>query len=414
MGMKILIVSEDLPHRSMGGLGRHAVTLAWSLFRAGHEVDFMGNNLVPFDEMQSDITLPGEFFPELNLNNSGWKELKMGIYNPLKRPFIAWRFARAIMQRARNYDVVHYHGHFPLLANFIPRDINFVQTRHDQGSDCLPHIRFRNHDVCRETSVLSCAACATLHPNLMQKSITACTVWLYRKLVARSFLRHKTIFVSDMLRSNFSRTAGHKKWGCVIHNFLDREVFRPGSSANNARSGMTEVFIAGKLYEPKGIAAFLEVISTRVPQKMHITVAGDGSNENQLRERYGSDCVSLVGWQCHADTMRLMGEADIVVVPSLVEEAFGFVTLEGLVHGKPVLALDRGATPELSIYQRFPGQLTLYATMNDLVDGLCSLCLKDMDPPVLNEASATDISIVLNEIIKVYSADATQWQALCH
>lgn len=411
--MKILMVSEDLPHRSMGGLGRHALTLVRSLSRAGHEVDFMGNNLVSYDEVRNDIRLPGKFFPELNMEKNGWKEVKMGVYNPLRRPFIAWRFAKAIIRRAKDYDVVHYHGHFPLLAGFIPREINFVQTRHDQGSDCLTHTRFRNHDMCRETSPLSCATCAASRPNVLQKWVSACAVWLYRKLVKKAFLCHKTIFVSDLLRRNFSRTAGDNEWGCVIHNFLD-DVFLANTATNIAESGRTKVFIAGKLYEPKGIIAFLEQINARISRNMHITIAGDGNNENELRELYGSDSISLLGWQSHANTMRLMNEADIVVVPSLLEEAFGLVTLEGLVHGKQVFALDRGATPELSMYQRYPGQLSLFATMSDLVDGLISLRPSNLALSALAKATGIDSSAVLDRIIKVYLADAAQWPSLCH
>jgi glycosyltransferase involved in cell wall biosynthesis len=400
--MKILMVSEDVPHRSMGGLGRHAVTLAQRFAQDGHEVDFMGNNFVPYEEVRSEITLPGQFFPELNMKNIGWKEVKMGIYNPLRRPFIALRFARAIMRRARDYDVVHYHGHFPLLANFIPRNINFVQTRHDQGSDCLAHIRFRNHDVCRETSHFSCATCATPDPNALQRWVSAGAVLLYRKLVAKAFLRHKAIFVSDMLRRNFSRTAGKVYWGTVVHNFVDYEGLRGYVSAQSGNPKLIEVFIAGKLYEPKGIIAFLEHINGKIPPQMRITIAGDGENEDELRALYGCDRVVLLGWQAYSETMRKMSAAGVVVIPSICEESCATTILESMALGKRTFALSLGGTPELVKYQQYQSQMSLFDTMSDLVETLVSIDTNNLYHSALSNVFNADISIIREEILKIY------------
>jgi glycogen(starch) synthase len=400
--MKILMMSEDIPGGNIGGLARHAVTLARSLSQAGHEVDFMGNNLVPYDEGSSDISLPGRFFPDLNMKHIGFKEVRMGIYNPLRRPFVVWRFARAIKKRARDYDVVHYHGHFPLLANYVPKNINFVQTRHDQGSDCLIHTRFKNHDICKELSSFSCASCAGPHPNVGQRLVSAYAVWLYRRLVARAFLRHKTIFVSDMLRQNFSRTAGKGNWGTIIHNFIDFEALRPYAHGSKTPTGIIEVFFAGKLYEPKGINAFLEQINGLVPSNMRITIAGDGENEEKLRKRYSSDRVVLLGWQSYANTMELMHRADIVLVSSICEESCATTILEALALGKRVCALARGGTPELAKYQGYAGQLSLFEDMEALVRGLVNLQLTDFGYHDAVVGFGADVSVIRDEIIKIY------------
>jgi glycosyltransferase involved in cell wall biosynthesis len=403
--MKILMVSEDVPHHAMGGLARHAITLARRLSFAGHKVDFMGNNVVPFEDVRNDIELSGHFFPDLNMKNVGWKETQMGLYNPLRRPFIAWQFARAIIRRAGGYDVVHYHGHFPLLANHIPRDINFVQTRHDQGSDCLAHVRFKNHDVCRETSPFACASCATGRPNVIQRGVSAIAVWMYRKLVAIAFRRHKTIFVSDMLRRNFSRMAGEKDWGKVIHNFVDLSALQRHASTDGVSCDPIEIFIAGKLYEPKGIEAFLQEIYTKLPPNMHISIAGDGLIESSLRRRYGNDQVVLLGWQTYPETMRRMSGANIVVVPSIVEESCATTVLEALALGKATFGLNRGGTPELKVYERYPGQLQLFDRMEDLIAAV--IRAKPMTSNKLGTAEPikADISVLLDSILQIYSAD---------
>ena len=40
--MRILLVSEDIPYPSMGGLAKHVLTLARALVKAGHEVRYTG------------------------------------------------------------------------------------------------------------------------------------------------------------------------------------------------------------------------------------------------------------------------------------------------------------------------------------------------------------------------------------
>ena len=133
---------------------------------------------------------------------------------------------KRIMARASDYDVIHYHGHFPNVGKYIPRHINFVQTRHDQGGDCIINTRFRNGAMCSLLKPEDCASCVTPRPNIIQRTLSALAVRAHRHDVAQAFQRHKTIFVSDMLRRNFARVAGPGKWGIVVHNFVDAKNFR--------------------------------------------------------------------------------------------------------------------------------------------------------------------------------------------
>jgi glycogen(starch) synthase len=408
------MVSEDLPHQSIGGLGRHLLTLSQSLSLAGHTVDLMGNNLVPFAAIQGESAFLSRFYPDLNLKHIGFKEVNMGIYNPLRYPFVAWRFARAIMRRAGDYDVIHYHGHFPLVANYIPRHVNFIQTRHDQGSDCLTHTRFRNHDVCRETSPYTCAHCATTSPNAVQRYISAGAVSVYRKLVARAFLRHKTIFVSDMLLRNFSRTAGMAEWGSVVHNFVNLKEIEAFSESSRVYTGQNEVLIAGKLMAGKGIQQFLNGIAGHVPQNMRIRIAGDGEMESLLRNKYESDRIILLGWRSHQDVLRLMSTAVIVVVPSILEEAFGLVALEGLMMGKKVFALNRGGTPELLIYQKYQGQLLLFNTLSGLIEEVINYHHIPGENLKTYSQQSADVGFVRDHIVGIYRSGYNAGIKKCH
>lgn len=367
--MRILMVSEDLPSVGMGGLARHVLALARGLAADGHQVDLMGNDDISPTQAGEDFVVEGRFYPELRGQFDGWKEMSLGVFMPPKRSIIARRFARAILRRAGDYDVVHYHGHLPNIAYYLPPSLNFIQTRHDQGSDCLIHIRFRRGEICTSARPADCAGCRSWRPNLLQKLTSALAVLRYRAEVRQGFLRHKTVFVSDLLQRNLARTFGQRRWGVTIPNFVDssalqslrpRTAFRPG--------GPLRVFIAAKLYPAKGVEAFLDALTTHAGRPLQVEVAGDGGDETALRQRFPG--VYFHGLLNARDTLRLTARADAVVVPSICEEACPSTVLEALMLGKTVFALQRGGTPELSVYQSGPNQLRLHDTMAALVDAL--------------------------------------------
>ncbi len=367
--MRILLVSEDLPMIGMGGLARHVLALARGLAADGHEVDLMGNNDVTPAQAGHEFHIDGQFFPELRGQFDGWKEMQLGIFMPAKRSVIALRFARAILRRAAGYDVVHYHGHLPNIAYYLPPTLNFIQTRHDQGSDCLIHIRFRQGQVCVTDDPPDCAGCRSKEPNRVQKLASALAVTRFRSEVRQGFLRHKTVFVSELLQRNLARSFGPRRWGVVIHNFVDgRQLQTYRSRALMPYDSRLRIVIAAKIYPPKGVEAFLDTLAPRLDASLQVEVAGDGVDEARLKQRFPS--VHFHGLLSGQDTLRLTARASAIVVPSICEEACPSTVLEALMLGKTVFALRLGGTPELAAYQSGPDQLRLYDTMAELVDAL--------------------------------------------
>ncbi len=372
--MRILLVSEDLPSPAMGGLAHHVLLLARALRADGHEVDLMGNGDIGPDEAGGEFDFDGRFYGELHGQYSGWKEIRLGVFMPPKRSVLGHRFARAILRRAATYDAIHYHGHLPNLASHIPAHINFIQTRHDQGSDCLVHTRYKRGAICNDIDPAACAECRTWRPNRLQRQLSIWAVNRYRNEVRRGFERHKTVFVSDFLQKNLTRSFGRQRWGITVHNFIDTEALRwlEPPSPSSVPAAPLRVFIAAKLYQAKGVERFLEVLRSRAPHalqdRLQLEVAGDGSDEVRLRNRFPD--AYFHGWQPARETLRLARHAQALVVPSVCEEACASTVLEGLALGKTVFALRLGGTPELAAYALGPDQLRLHDTMEALVDAL--------------------------------------------
>ncbi len=371
--MRILMVSEDLPAAAMGGLARHVLALARALVAEGHVVDLMGNDDIAPSAAGEEFCFGGRFFPELHGQFDGWKEMTLGVFMPPKRSAIARRFAGAILRRAADYDAIHYHGHLPNLARYIPPEFNFIQTRHDQGSDCLIHTRFREGQICRSTDPADCARCRHGRPGILQRQVSALAVRRFRGEVMQGFRRHKTVFVSELLQRNLQRSFGGRRWGVTVHNFVELEPLR-AARAHGLREpdlavpGPVRVFIAAKLYPAKGVGAFLEALARHPGHGCEIHVAGDGGDEASLRQRFPG--VRFHGWQDAPANLALAARAHAIVVPSVCEEACPTTVLEALLLGKTVFALRLGGTPELVAYQCGPDQLRLYDTMQDLVEAL--------------------------------------------
>ncbi len=407
--MKILMVSEDVPGEQLGGLARHVVTLANALLAAGHEVELMGRSDRAHAGSAAEIGFDGRFIPGFDLRRVGWKETQLGFFNPAKRPWFAARVARALARHAQDYDVIHYHGHLPLIGHYVDPALNFVQTRHDQGSECLTHLRFKDDAVCTATANRACAGCAHPAPGLLRTWLSGQAVARYRGETALAFARHKTIFVSDFLRRQFLRTVpgADLSRSRVIHNFIDLRKLAAAAVNSDAacvpRQG--QVLVAGRIDTGKGFAEFLAAARGRLPRDTQVLVVGDGPLRARLEAQHASEQVRFLGWRPNPYVAALTAASHVCVVPSVWEEPCGTTILEALALGRPCLALARGGTPELAEYASVPGQLALAASMDGLVSLLAGvLALPATAQPRPGVASVgMDVFQALPRIVDFYA-----------
>jgi glycogen(starch) synthase len=365
--MKILLICEDIPARQLGGLGKHVVALGNALLAAGHEVSLMGRTEPGYAECAAEIGFHGPFIAGFENPFKGWKEGPMGLFNPWKRPHFAKQIARAITAHAADFDVLHYHGHHPMVAAYVPAGLPFVQTRHDQGSECITHVRFRQGKVCDAVDPRACAQCAHPRPGHVRTAVSAAAVRRFRDETAQGYARHPVVFVSDFLRRNFVRAVpqADMRNAHVIHNFVDEARLLPRQSASD---GQVRLHVAGRVESAKGIVEFTRLLAPVLPAGWSLHLYGDGPRRDELQAL----CGPSVHWHGHTPMERVLADlslASAVVVPSLWEEPCGTVILEALRSGMACYALARGGTPELARYGA-EGQLRLFPDLQTLVDGL--------------------------------------------
>jgi glycogen(starch) synthase len=302
---------------------------------------------------------------------------------------------------------VHYHGHLPMVGLHVDAALNFVQTRHDQGSECLTHLRWRADEVCNTTAARDCSACINAHPGPLRQSVTALAVDGYRGQAAAAFARHKTIFVSDFLRRQFLRAVpgADLSRSRVIHNFVAAGLLaRLAAQEQGADPG--RILLAGRVDAGKGFREFLREAARRLPPGVSVGIVGDGPERIALKCLDERERIDFLGWQQYDQVIRLAARSALCVVPSVCEEACSTTVLEALALGKPCVALARGGTPELAAYQLYDGQLQLADTIPQLVDIALALALRPPPPRPAGARFGADAALALPRLLECYAERA--------
>jgi glycogen synthase len=134
----------------------------------------------------------------------------------------------------------------------------------------------------------------------------------------------------------------------VVHNAYDHDVFTADHAAKRDR---TLVF-CGRLVPDKGAALLIDALHRvhSLRPEVDLTVIGDGPErpglEALVRDLAMEDNVSFTGWLHGEALARLMARHRILVAPSICEDGFGIVALEGLSCGCRLIVTNRGGLPE--------------------------------------------------------------------
>lgn len=265
-------------------------------------------------------------------------------------------------------DVVYSHNMRPLdLERRLLDRFPVVKFMHGYFGTCISGLKmhaFPNAQPCERRFG---AACVALYfPRRCGQWNLATMTKQYRWAAEQNglFSRYRAVVVA-------SRHMGDE----YIRNGVPRDrvhvnpLFAPAASSEDGSRRYGEprdqyrLLFLGRMTKLKGGDALIRAVaevSRSVSKPMHIVLGGEGPQRagwEQLAKRLGVT-AEFPGWLDEPSRTEALQQADLLVMPSVWPEPFGFVGLEAARQGVPAVAFDVGGVREWLV----PGETGWLAT----------------------------------------------------
>lgn len=150
---------------------------------------------------------------------------------------------------------------------------------------------------------------------------------------------------SNFVKGVMMRSGIDEKKISVFHAFAE-PLMALGTSIP-AKAKEPFVLFAGRLESYKGVHVLLEALRY-LPSTTQVKIVGVGPDEDRLKSMIGKDRrVEFLGFIPGNELWKLMGQAAVVVVPSIWNEPYGLVALEAMCQGTPIIVSKSGGLPEI-------------------------------------------------------------------
>ncbi|MBD3401805.1 glycosyltransferase [candidate division GN15 bacterium] len=144
----------------------------------------------------------------------------------------------------------------------------------------------------------------------------------------------------------------HLRYGFFTNTAISRTIHNPILPVENRgtkRDATDQINIGfvGRLAPHKGVELLLSSVRRIDSPRFRIHLYGEGQSheyERLLKDRYTSSRVIFHGVR---PPEEIYGSLDMLVVPSLCDEAFGRIVPEANAQGVPVITSNRGGLPEI-------------------------------------------------------------------
>ncbi len=205
------------------------------------------------------------------------------------------------------------------------------------------------------------------------------------------------VCVSEFIKGEIVKNAGvNPESITVIKNPIDLEKFsrvrdstRPKELVQkyNVQDDESVLLFVGRIVESKGIKHLMLALKS-LPETVKFKLLVVGSFGSSFGRGHQKDAfydqlmsissamqgrVVFTGFVHNSELPQYHALADIIIMPSLCEEAAGKVAMEGMASGRPVIVTDAGGIPEYvtgecGVILRRDGDFV--ASLADAIDGL--------------------------------------------
>ena len=216
---------------------------------------------------------------------------------------------------------------------------------------------------------LSWPACIALGVSILTKlpvSIAAHARDIFVEAGAAGLKTEKAKFVNCCTKQGLEHLKSiidRKYHSKLMLNYHGIVLNQPYDNFNNCGNKSEFIIAVGRLVEKKGFDCLIEAFAKVVQNcpGISLIIAGDGPLKKQLESLIGrydlSGKVYLAGWIDHERIIKLIAQAKILVVPSIIDasgdrDGIPNVLLEAFSAGTPVIASDLAGISEAVINEK--------------------------------------------------------------
>lgn len=239
-----------------------------------------------------------------------------------------------------NPDIIHcnnFYGASPELWNILSKSkIPIVQTIHDYWNICPRSTLIKsNNKVCKECKLI----CKFYRKYFDKKS----------KYVS------KFIFPSKFMKAEFDNINMYKNKTLTINNFLDIDYEKVKDIINLKKQRVNSKIkyaYVGRLEKIKGIDLIINEFNKLKDFDYELHICGDGSLKDLIINNE-SEKIIYHGKVDEKTRDSILMDCDILIVPSLWNEPFGLVAIEGMRFGCIPILSNKGALREIAFDEEF-------------------------------------------------------------
>ncbi|NTV23205.1 MAG: glycosyltransferase family 4 protein [Nanoarchaeota archaeon] len=344
--MNVLMVSEFYPPDAKGGGEISAHFLAKALAESGIAVHVLTSgkgHVEILDKVHvhrllatnDPTTLKGNFLRQLLFEKSLLAK------------------ARVLMKRM-NFDVVHCMGttSIPLIKLKKEFHARFILHVNSPVMFCPKGtLMYKDEDVCeRECTTGTFLGCVLGSKTLGKMALSPFIKYnpLAIAMIRNRYLNNKKLMrlfdnytpISTYMKELLLKNKIPEKKIEIVYNIMGLERFKPAKEKKNR---IKKILYLGEYSMAKGTQALMETLKS-IDAKVEASFYGDGNLRDWLAsEASGARSTITINEKVAYEKIpEIIQTHDILVVPSLVAEAFGRVVIEGLASGKVVVCCDIG------------------------------------------------------------------------
>lgn len=359
--MKILAANKF--YYLKGGAERHFFNLNEMLKERGHKI-------IPF-AMQDKRNIPSPyekyFVSNVNLEKAGFSVNDTKAAGRIIYSFEARRKINNLIDKYKP-DIAHVHNIYhqispSILTAIKKRGIPVVMTVHDFKLMCPIYIFYTQGKVCercKKYRYYNCILRRCAKNSYLASKLNATEMYIHRLLKIYKNNIDAYISPSKFVKNKLVEYGFDQSKIFVLPHFVKYESIAP----NYETGGYILYF--GRLSKEKGVKNL--ILAMKKIKNKNLKIAGSGPQEKKLKniaKQEGLKNIEFLGYLSGDKLKNIIQNSLFTVLPSVSYESFGMTVLESYMHGKPVVASNSGALPEI-VWEGETGYIFNSENLDDL------------------------------------------------